>query len=289
MLRVTIFRVERGFCAFVLSPNKHGLLIDCGTSAAFSPIKYIIEKEGANLTKFENRSLAYAVISHPHEDHISDIKRLMELHPAVLAGQVYNWDEIKQPESKHDYQNLDAYGKWRTELIKAYESQGQGKALDMGMDVWHSWLSVKEAKKLNPDAQRYVNNSSIIVKIEYKGWKFLFPGDLMEDGWKALLKRPDFATAIKGTRIFVASHHGSRLGFAQEVFDAMGKPVINIVSEKPSEEVCSFYSDAKHTVGMNWNGEIKRMFSTKNGSIVITINDDGSARVGQYNLGTNLP
>jgi beta-lactamase superfamily II metal-dependent hydrolase len=286
LLRVTIFKVERGFCAFVLSPKKYGLLIDCGTSAVFSPIKYLMDKELPNLTKFEGSSLAYAVISHPHEDHLSDIKRLMELHPAVLAGQVYNWDEIKQPERKSD--SLDAYGKWRSELIKASTSQSQGKPLDMGMDIWHSWLSVKEAKQLNPDPQKFVNNSSIITKIEYKGWKFLFPGDLTEDGWKALLKRPDFAAAIKGTRVFMASHHGSKLGFAQEVFDVMGKPIINIVSEKPDGDVCSFYNDAKHTVGMNWNGEIKRMFSTRNGSIVITINDDGSARVGQYNLGTNL-
>ncbi len=288
MLRITIFKVERGFCAFVLSPNKYGLLIDCGTSAVFSPIKYIMEKEVPNLTKFEGSSLAYAVISHPHEDHILDIKRLMELHPAVLAGQVYNWEEIKDSEGKSNCENLDVYGKWRSELLKAYESQAQGKALDMGMDIWHSWLSVKEAKKLNADRQRFVNNSSIVMKLEYKGWKFLFPGDLMEDGWKALLKRPDFAAAIKGTRVFVASHHGSKLGFAQEVFDVMGKPIINVVSEKPNGEVCSFYSDANHTVGMKWNGEIKRMFSTRSGSIVITINDDGSARVGQYNLGPNL-
>jgi beta-lactamase superfamily II metal-dependent hydrolase len=289
LLRVTIFKVERGFCAFVLSPNKYGLLIDCGTSAAFSPLKYLAEKEIPNLTKFTDRNLAYAVISHPHEDHISDIKRLIDLHPAILAGQVYNWDEIRDLEHKDHNENLDVYGRWRSELLKTNEQPRPGQTLDWGMQLWHSWLTVKEAKKVNPDTQKFVNNSSIAVKLEYNGWKFFFPGDLMEEGWKELLKRPDFVSALKGTRIFVASNHGSQSGFTQEIYDVMGKPIINIVSEKPGEEVYGAYSDFGHSVGMNWNGEIKRVFSTRNGSIVITINDDGTAKVGQYNLGNNLP
>jgi len=97
-LRVIVFNVERGFCAFVRSPNNYGLLVDCGSSSKFSPVKYIIENECQNLTKLNDRYLAYFVVSHPHDDHISDIKRVIDLCPAVIYGRNYVWEEIKDPE-----------------------------------------------------------------------------------------------------------------------------------------------------------------------------------------------
>ena len=283
MLKVIIFNVERGFCAFILSPNKYGLLIDCGKSAQFSPIKYIITNMTQDIAKFNERYLAYTVISHPHEDHISDVKRLIDFYPAILCAVNYDWDEIKDPEHKDEYENLDAYAKWKSGL-----SSYEGDPIDWGMQLWRDGLSVDEAKKINSNRQAFVNNSSLAVMLEYRKWKFFFSGDIMEDGWEEILKREDFGDALKGTDFFVTSHHGHKSGFNPKIYEVMGKPFINIVSEKSGEEVYSVYSDEDHAKGITWQGETRRMFSTRLGSITIEVPDQGTPTIVQKQLDDNL-
>src|SRR5581483_3511409 len=42
----------------------------------------------------------------------------------------------------------------------------------------------------------------------------LFPGDLEEDGWLALLEQPEFRAELVGTTVLVASDHGARTATA---------------------------------------------------------------------------
>jgi len=284
LLKVIVFNVERGFCAFVRSPNNYGLLIDCGSSSRFSPIKYIIENEAQNLMKFNNRYLAYFVVSHPHDDHISDIQRVIDFCPAVIYGRNYDWDEIKDPEHKFEYKNLDTYSKWKASL-----STYTGQSISWGMETWENGLSVSEAKQINADRQAFVNNSSIVLMLKYQGRKIFFPGDLMTDGWEELLKRDSFKTVLKGTDFFIASHHGHKSGYSPKIYEVMGKPLVNIISEKQGEEVYGAYSEEEHARGIEFNGQIRRMLTTRrDGSIVIEIPDKGSPKISLRNLQDNI-
>lgn len=284
MLKVIVFNVERGFCSFIRSPNNYGLLIDCGSSSGFSPIKYIIENETPHVERFNGRYIAYFVVSHPHDDHISDIRRLIDVRPAVIYGRTYDWNEIKDPEHRFEYENLDIYSRWKTGL-----STYGGSSIDWGMEIWENGLSVSEAKQLNSDRQAFANNSSIVLMLEYREWKIFFPGDLMTEGWEELLRRSDFRNALQGTDFFVASHHGHRSGFNPRIFEVMGKPYLNIVSEKPGEEVCDAYSQAEHAKGVEFDGQTRRMLTTRrDSSIVIEIPDDGSPTIGFRDLGENI-
>jgi hypothetical protein len=56
-LRVIVFDVEEGFCAFVRSPNNYALLIDCGMTEKFSPIEYILTHELEGITERNGRKL----------------------------------------------------------------------------------------------------------------------------------------------------------------------------------------------------------------------------------------
>jgi len=269
MMKVIIFNVERGFCAFVRSPNGYGLLIDCGSSSNFSPIKYIVNNETQYLRKFDGRDIAYFIVSHPHEDHISDIKRVIHLSPKIIYGRNYNWDEIKDPEHKFEYENLDTYSKWKEGLSK-YD----GSFPEWGMEIWEDGLSVFEAKQINPDRQAFVNNSSIVVTLNYKGYKFFFAGDLMKDGWETLLKREAFRKSLEDTRFFIASHHGHSSGYTSEIFKVC-KPWVNIVSEKSGEEVDPAYSSKENAIGVKIGNEVRRMLTTrKDGSIVIEVDEN---------------
>jgi beta-lactamase superfamily II metal-dependent hydrolase len=271
MLRVIIFNVERGFCAYVKTPNDYSILIDCGKSSTFSPIEYIKKHELDKVEKINNKSLAEFIVSHPHDDHISDIKQVIALNPAIIYGRKYDWDKIKDPEKKFEYDNLDAYSEWRDGL-----SSFGGSEPDWGVEIVNNLgLSIPQAKAINKDRLVFVNNSSIIIMLNYKGHKFFFPGDLMSDGWETLLKQESFKKALEGTCFLIASHHGHSSGYTSEIFKVC-KPWVNIVSEKSGEDIDPAYSSKENASGVKIGDEVRRMLTTrKDCSIIIQVDENG--------------
>jgi beta-lactamase superfamily II metal-dependent hydrolase len=211
-------------------------------------------------------------LSHPHEDHITDINRLNNrLPPAIILRQKYDWEKIKEPEG--EYEILDTYTRWQTTYNQTVEEQP-----NWGMKIETSFcLSPSEARKI--DENKFVNNSSIPVMIKYKGWKFFFPGDLEKDGWSELLKREEFKDALRGTDFFITAHHGHSSGYCKEIFDVMGRPYLNIVStHKKDESVESAYSTPSCAKGVKYNDKTRYMLSTRHdGSIFINVSEEGEA------------
>lgn len=273
-LRIIIFNVEHGFCAFIKSPNNYGLLIDCGSREKFSPIKYIIENELDDIAEHDGHKLAQFILTHPHDDHLTDIERLKnDLKPAIMTRQKYAWEEIKQNDNKEEYENLDNFSEWQ----EIYNQEVQVWP-DLGMDLeYNTHLSPFEAKNL--DETKFVNNSSIVVVVEYKGWKIFFPGDLEKSAWLKLFENQKFKDLIKGTSFFIVSHHGHSSGYCKEIFENMGKPHFNIVSvHKRDESVDSAYSSSDNAKGVQYNDQTRYMFSTrKDGSILIEVDENGKA------------
>ena len=178
-LRVIIFDVEHGSCAFIKSPTGLTMFIDCGRSEEFSPVEYVAANELRDTVPFRGYSLTRLVISHPHDDHIEDIETLTsKLEPFYLKSQNYDWEEVKAEESD-EYENLDLYAEWKESYVPSKEARP-----DWGVDVTYFYLTPEEAKKL--DEAKYVNNSSIVVLVTHKGTKFtdkfLFGGDMEEAG-----------------------------------------------------------------------------------------------------------
>lgn len=266
-MKVIIFNVEHGFCAFVLSPNGYALMIDCGRTSTYSPvIDHILRYENDKIVPFEGQKLAELVISHPHDDHVEDISNIIEhFAPRLLKRQDgFNWSDLKEPDG--DYENLDMYAGWQAKY-----SHKATTFPEWGMELFTEVsLSIDEAKALGETD--YVNNTSIPVIIQCGGLKIVFPGDLMQTGWDALLKNDKFKGMLAGTTVFVASHHGHTSGFSTAAFDATGKPKINIVSAHHRDEsVDSRYSGAAFAEGIDFGGDTRRMFSTRSdGSMVIS-------------------
>lgn len=284
-LRIIIFDVEHGFCAFVKSPNNYALLIDCGSTDKFSPVKYIIENELYNVQEYNGCKLTKLVVTHPHDDHLSDIQTLKDkLEPAFLKSQDYDWEAIKVGDGKEEYENLDIY----SEFKNGY-SPSSSPLPDWGMTITHgTFFNTEEAKKINEGD--FVNNSSIPTFIEYRGYKIVFPGDLCASGWKEILKKEAFKNAIKGTSFFVTSHHGHSSGYCKEIYDCAGKPYFNIVSAHSRDEsVEGAYSKPENARGVTYNGETRYMFSTRSeGSIVIEIPKEGNATFSFENFKDNI-
>jgi len=270
-LRVVIFDVEHGFCAFVRSPNGYGILIDCGSGERFSPIKHIINHELDQVLRFAGQPMALMVVSHPHQDHLSDILNVISyLHPAILSrNQCYDWGSLKQ--TGGDYMLLDAYSQWQGRSVQSvvnWPDWGMDVAIELG-------LSPEQAYSINPS--NYVNNSSSCAMFKYANHKFFFPGDLEEDGWKVALQEERFRQALSGTDFFVASHHGHSSGYCRDVYETMGRPLVNIVSAHSGDpSVESAYSTNQCATGASVRGQSRYMVSTRlDGSIVIEVSESG--------------
>ncbi len=273
VLRVIVFDVEHGSCAFIRTPSGHGILIDCGRKDSFSPARFLASDYGRSLTSHQGFPLTALIVSHPHDDHIEDIQNLTQLlPPAILVRQFYSWPEIKS-DPRGDYENLDAYVEWQRRYNQPTVMPSLGA--DLLCDLH---LSPEDAKRANEE--KFINNSSIPVVLTYRGpgfqWRFLFAGDLEVDGWRTLLANNAFRTACKHTDFFITAHHGHSSGYTPEIIKAFQtRPLVNIVSaHRRDESVEDAYSREENAQGVTVGSETRRMLSTRNdGSIIIDIHD----------------
>lgn len=279
MSRVIIFDVDHGFCAFVKSSTGRTLMIDCGRKENFSPPVYVIENElgGERLTEL--------LISHPHNDHIEDIESITsKLPPLILHRQYYNWEALKDGDG--DYSNLDHYVQWQATYNVPASPVNWGD-----VDIRIFSLSPARAYALNQT--NWVNNSGIVVVVTINGTtyteKFVFGADVESDGWIELLKNPAFREAVQGAWFYVASHHGHTSGFSTELYDAMGRPFLNLISVTSGDEhVDARYGSNEFAIGTQVSGKTRYSLTTRtDGSIFIDVNGAGQFTVYTLALADN--
>lgn len=289
-MRVILFDVGHGFCAFLKSSTGYTLLIDCGCSENFSPIKYIRESELGGVQPIDGHSLTELIITHPHDDHIKDINRVIsELPPYLLLRNKFDWKDVKTPGSgESEYENLNAYVPW----------QGTYNA---PQTIFPDWGQVKIQHFKVPQIlvsgannSKAVNNSSFAVLVTFAGTiytqKLLFGGDMETSGWEALLNQNgDFREAVKGTTLYFASHHGHSSGFSSELFKAMGtKPHLNLISVTEGDDsVDGNYSN--NSLGVLFGAEERFTLTTRtHGSIFLDTDSTGHTHVTTNHLADNL-
>jgi beta-lactamase superfamily II metal-dependent hydrolase len=287
-MKVIVFNVEHGACSFLRTPTNRTMLIDCGCTENFSPALYVAEHELPTAAAWGSYRLTRMTVTHPHEDHITEIDAIKKYcPPAFLLRQKYDWEEVKTSDES-DYEKLDTYSEWQD----TYNGTDPSRP-DYGMTIQSFMLSPDEAKEI--DESKFTNNSSIVTVITVQGTKFqekfLFGGDMETAGWDALLtKYPSFKEAVKNIDFFIVSHHGHMSGFSEALFAAMGKkPILNIVSiHNNDEHIDARYSQEAYASGTEINGKLRRMLTTRtDGSIVVNVSDEGKFSVKLVHLDDN--
>lgn len=188
-----------GDCCLIVLPDGQTLLVDCGVTE-FGPI--LVE----NLHRMGVRRLDHIVITHPHTDHQNGI-----FHPDNLTGEgVLDQFEIGRiyhrggtDPNREDEMYVETVCKQRGLSLQVLEL---GNTLTLGQVTARVLWPKSGTGEREITGTANVNNSSIVIRFDYKGHSALFTGDLYDDGEMALLSSQD--TEIFDVALLKAPHHG---------------------------------------------------------------------------------
>ena len=222
--------VQHGSAAYIETPNGKHIVIDLGTGSyaenqTFSPLTRL--KHGYNVQQLDS-----VVITHPHRDHLDDIFNFDALNPKTLWRPKHLTEsEVRQGNQSRDKAIVDKYLEISSRYSAPISYDENPFVSDNNGGVNFRTFIPSECARSN------LNNHSVVTIISYGDLKIIIPGDNEKPSWNELLDREDFQTAIKNTKVLVASHHGRESGFSPELFDHIS-PLITIISDGPVGTTC---------------------------------------------------
>ncbi len=236
-LKVTMINVGQGDSFLIEFPNGKRMLVDSGYFYQNDPGSGIYNNQ-TNLTTYLKTTLGitrldYVVQTHPHSDHVQEMKNVFNAMAAgTTANPVYLYDS-GYPNTKPDYvaaMNAAAAKNW-TVIQKPLN----GVVLNIG-GVTVRFFSPHEPWLTEGDSSTEFNNSSIVFRMTYGKASFLFLGDAQSDygpaygqtigGQQARILseiatpgNPNYGQSLRG-QVYKISHHGSN--------DATNAPVLDL-------------------------------------------------------------
>jgi len=257
-MNVQIFDVEHGFCAYIITDSKNVTLIDAGhnTLTDFHPAKYLTARGCTGIERL--------VVSNYDEDHLSDLPNLRALRQSLpiqtlTRNRSISADELEK--LKRSSGPIAPGMRALLELIRTYTADAP--AIDWGGATFTSFS--------NPyPTFTKTNDLSLVTFLDYNDVHMVFPGDLEKAGWKALLQKQDFRTALARVKLFVASHHGRESGYCPEVFDVC-KPQLVFISDEAVKYDTQDVNYTQHASGMRFTDGMRYVLTTRaDGMITIS-------------------
>jgi beta-lactamase superfamily II metal-dependent hydrolase len=251
-----IFDVEHGACALLTCDNGTRLMIDCGNNASsgWYPGTYL-KQQGVS-------QLEGLAITNYDEDHVSGIANLFS---NVFVRMLYRNASVTA-ERIHQLKSDTGVGQgilFLTERIKNTFTAAAPEIVFQGLE-----LKCFSSPYPQFDDE---NNLSLVLYLKCHGIGVLFPGDLEAAGWQALMKDANFVNALRATSILVASHHGRKSGWCEELRDYCN-PYYVVISDK------GYMYDTQETVPLYRSIAKGGPFRTEPTRHVLTTRNDG--RVG---------
>lgn len=254
-MSVQIFDVEHGFCAYVVTDSGNVTLIDAGhnSDTGFRPSKYLAANGCTGIEQF--------VVSNYDEDHLSDLPGLVR-SPGIQTLARNRSIDADQLERLKRQSGPIAPG-MRTLLTMIRSSTPNAAPVNWGGATftffWNPYPTFTET-----------NDLSLVTFLDHRDVHMVFPGDLEKAGWKALLQRSDFRTALSRVKLFVASHHGRENGYLPEVFDFC-KPELVLISDEPVKYDTQDVDYRRHASGMRFSDGMRHVLTTRaDGMITIS-------------------
>ena len=217
-LRVTYLDVGQGNAALVQFPGRERMLIDGGgfTQDDFDVGRMVLAPA---LLSCKIRKIDYLVLTHPEADHMNGLRFIA----AHFKPKEFWWNGT--PGKELSYQ----------ELMQILDDRKVKKGSPLDLQAVREIAGVK-IRVLHPLGEPPAdgasgpmlsfNDQSLVLRLEYAGQSFLFPGDLEKKGEELLTARLD--GNLQST-VLLACHHGSKSSNSESFLSAV-KPKWCIIS-----------------------------------------------------------
>ncbi len=212
------------------------------------PIEYLKDIKVASIFRF--------ISTHPHNDHISGIKKLFE------AIQISNiWILKNEFEESGQEEDLDLYYRFRD----CEEDEKDGTRIVRPMEgASNNYWNEDKIQILAPNKKQISkahdeddpNLMSYVLLIHYGNCKIVLGGDAGTDTWQYLAT--NYEHDLADITILKASHHGRSNGYYQPAVEIMS-PEYTIVSvgKKPETDASNNYRRySDYVYSTRWKGNI---------------------------------
>jgi beta-lactamase superfamily II metal-dependent hydrolase len=219
MLEITVWDVQHGSAAYIKTPNNRHIVMDLGDNGNdFSPL-------GTLYTRGV-RQLDVVAITHPHRDHMDDIYNLALFNKQTLCTPRHLTEQAIRAGNR----TLDAGVVTQYLEIRDAYSFPLSPANNLTVAANFGGVNFQVfSPRLCDDCN--LNNHSLVMVVSYAGLKMVIPGDNEAPSWKELLADLSFRAAVSGADVLLAPHHGREAGWCAELFEAMGKPRLVLISD----------------------------------------------------------
>ena len=185
--------------AILIQNEGHNMLIDAGNNED-GPLLVQYFKE-QNMTKFD-----YLIATHPHEDHIGGMDDIIKN---------FDIEKIYMPNVTTTTKTFLDVLNAMEEKIMTFDVPNIGQNFALGHTLFQVMYTGSDKKNLN--------NSSIILKANFKNTSYLFTGDATSEVEKKILSKDIKATVLK------VGHHGSKYSTTTEFLNKVN-PKYAIIS-----------------------------------------------------------
>ncbi|ABS42587.1 ComEC/Rec2 family competence protein [Clostridium botulinum] len=201
-LKVHYIDVGQGDSILVQTKDKN-ILIDAGTrKSSDSLISY--------LKKQHIKKLDYVIATHPHEDHIGGMPKVIE------EFEISNFYAPKKTANTKIFKDMILQLKKKNLKINVAK---KGISLDLSNNSSLDFLAPVK------DNYENTNDSSAVIKLTHGNTKFLFTGDAEKTSEKDILNSNEDLSS----NVLKVGHHGSHSSSSKEFLDKIN-PKIAIIS-----------------------------------------------------------
>lgn len=211
-LVIDFLDVGKADCAVIYDDN-HVIIIDGGLkSSKLSVVDYIKD----NVMKYKKKNINLMVLTHPHSDHYGQLANVLNaftvnrfIAPNCKVdlfdhkGYEYLMKKLEQNKDKIKMDFIDP---------KSYLLSGKlDKAKESEYHFQIGRIKIDILGPIKMDEKR-TNNNSIVLKLTFKGIKFLFTGDAEKEEERDLINSKQDLSAD----VLKLGHHGSKTSSSME-------------------------------------------------------------------------